>query len=370
MFLLTPGYTINVNKSKDSQVVLLLDASNKLPQSLNGRSNQEIIAVDGKDKYEETTFDPGPSSTDKCTSIDMTVSTASGKQSSQLEKVLGIRQHESVGDLYKLDTKKEVILAHLINQDVFIDSQLGSEGSEGIVDTECLYDCPEVEFKRTSDCSQVNCIELNPDETEVWLNTLFVAGEEEVVSEHHNLSSTNCQSDPDVNCGDQPWINSISSTDNQQVVCENCESGQAEKHHAVLHHSSSNGMTSTKSMSMNRFECCQYCGLLSTNRKAHIRRIHFAHRKSAWLRCGSHESPRRRQYTCLKCNYTTCQLTNIRNHVDAKHGTDEKLHQCPDCNTAYKTINSLRAHKSRVHTRKAREKSKESSDQSNTSSCY
>jgi len=374
MFLLTPGYTINVNKSKDSQVVLLLDASNKLSQSINGRLNQEIKAAGSKDKYEETTFDPGPSSTDKCTSIDITGSTAGGKQSHQLEKVAGTRQHATVADPYKLVKKKEVNPAHLINQDVFIDCQLGGDGSEGIVDTECLYDSPEVELKRTSDCSQVNCIDLSPDETEARSNTLFVAGEEEVVSEHHNLqnlSTSDYQSDPDVNFGGQPSINS--STDyqkeaqQQQVVCEDCElileSVHSAKHHVVVHHSSSNRIASSStSMSINRFERCQYCGLLSTNRKAHLRRIHFAHRKSAWLRRGSHESPRRRQYTCLKCNYTTCQLTNIRNHVDAKHGTDEKLHHCTDCNTAYKTINSLRAHKSRVHTKKSREKSKESFD--------
>ena len=41
-----------------------------------------------------------------------------------------------------------------------------------------------------------------------------------------------------------------------------------------------------------------------------------------------------------------------RNHVDAKHGDGENKYECEDCHTVYKTLNSMRAHKSRVHTKR------------------
>lgn len=58
-------------------------------------------------------------------------------------------------------------------------------------------------------------------------------------------------------------------------------------------------------------------------------------------------------YECLRCNHTSDQLTNIRNHVDARHrdGSD-KSYVCEECNSEYKTLNSMRAHRSRVHGRK------------------
>ena len=40
---------------------------------------------------------------------------------------------------------------------------------------------------------------------------------------------------------------------------------------------------------------------------------------------------------------------DFRNHVDAKHGSGENKYVCEECNTEYKTLNSMRAHKSRVH---------------------
>ena len=35
--------------------------------------------------------------------------------------------------------------------------------------------------------------------------------------------------------------------------------------------------------------------------------------------------------------------------MDAKHGSGENKYVCEECNTEYKTLNSMRAHKSRVH---------------------
>merc|ERR1712150_424006 len=57
-------------------------------------------------------------------------------------------------------------------------------------------------------------------------------------------------------------------------------------------------------------------------------------------------------YECLRCNHTSDQLTNIRNHVDARHRDSDKSYVCEECNSEYKTLNSMRAHRSRVHGRK------------------
>ena len=38
--------------------------------------------------------------------------------------------------------------------------------------------------------------------------------------------------------------------------------------------------------------------------------------------------------------------------MDAKHGDGENKYECEECHTVYKTLNSMRAHKSRVHTKK------------------
>ena len=57
-------------------------------------------------------------------------------------------------------------------------------------------------------------------------------------------------------------------------------------------------------------------------------------------------------YHCLQCQYMSDQLTNIRNHVEAKHGDRENKYECEDCHIVYKTLNSMRAHKSRVHTKR------------------
>ena len=45
-------------------------------------------------------------------------------------------------------------------------------------------------------------------------------------------------------------------------------------------------------------------------------------------------------------------MTNIRNHVDARHRDEDKSYVCEECNSEYKTLNSMRAHRSRVHGRK------------------
>ena len=38
--------------------------------------------------------------------------------------------------------------------------------------------------------------------------------------------------------------------------------------------------------------------------------------------------------------------------MDAKHGSGEKRYVCEECNSQYKTLNSMRAHKSRVHVKR------------------
>ena len=40
--------------------------------------------------------------------------------------------------------------------------------------------------------------------------------------------------------------------------------------------------------------------------------------------------------------------------MDAKHGTGENKYVCEECNSQYRTLNSMRAHKSRVHVKRRR----------------
>ena len=43
-------------------------------------------------------------------------------------------------------------------------------------------------------------------------------------------------------------------------------------------------------------------------------------------------------------------VKNLRNHVDAKHrSANDPSYVCEECNSEYKTLNSMRAHRSRVH---------------------
>jgi len=92
---------------------------------------------------------------------------------------------------------------------------------------------------------------------------------------------------------------------------------------------------------------CDFCGLFVTDRVAHMKAAHYSPLAQEFRKLNN-------MYECLRCNYTSDQLTNIRNHVDAKHRTGENTYVCEECTSQYKTLNSMRAHKSRVHGRKRR----------------
>merc|ERR1719474_1075447 len=55
----------------------------------------------------------------------------------------------------------------------------------------------------------------------------------------------------------------------------------------------------------------------------------------------------------FKCDFCSFHVSD-RNHVDAKHNSVENKYACEECNTEYKTLNSMRAHRSRVHMKKKR----------------
>jgi len=92
---------------------------------------------------------------------------------------------------------------------------------------------------------------------------------------------------------------------------------------------------------------CEFCGIFVTDRVSHMKVAHYSPLAQAF--CKTNNS-----YQCLQCDYTSDQLTNIRNHVDAKHSSGENKYLCEECNSEYKTLNSMRAHKSRVHVKKRR----------------
>lgn len=92
---------------------------------------------------------------------------------------------------------------------------------------------------------------------------------------------------------------------------------------------------------------CDFCNIFVTDRVSHMKSAHYSPLAQAFTK-------RDNSYQCLACDYSSDQLTNIRNHVDAKHGTGENKYVCEECNSQYRTLNSMRAHKSRVHVKRRR----------------
>ena len=92
---------------------------------------------------------------------------------------------------------------------------------------------------------------------------------------------------------------------------------------------------------------CDFCNIFVTDRVSHMKAAHYSPLAQAFAK-------RDNSYQCRQCDYSSDQLTNIRNHVDAKHGTGENKYVCEECNSQYKTLNSMRAHKSRVHVKRRR----------------
>ena len=82
-----------------------------------------------------------------------------------------------------------------------------------------------------------------------------------------------------------------------------------------------------------------------TDRVTHMKQAHYSPLNGAFTKASS-------GYQCRECDYVSDQLTNIRNHVDAKHNDGANKYVCEECKSEYKTLNSMRAHKSRVHVKK------------------
>ena len=93
---------------------------------------------------------------------------------------------------------------------------------------------------------------------------------------------------------------------------------------------------------------CDFCGLLVTDRVSHMKQAHYSPLNGAFTKASS-------GYQCRQCDYVSDQLTNIRNHVDAKHNNGLNKYVCEECKSVYKTLNSMRAHKSRVHVKKRKQ---------------
>ena len=90
---------------------------------------------------------------------------------------------------------------------------------------------------------------------------------------------------------------------------------------------------------------CDFCNIFVTDRVSHMKTAHYSALAQEFVK-------RDNSYHCRQCDYSSDQLTNIRNHVDAKHGTGENKYVCEECQSQYRTLNSMRAHKSRVHVKR------------------
>merc|ERR1711963_490076 len=125
------------------------------------------------------------------------------------------------------------------------------------------------------------------------------------------------------------------------VHCDLCNSLLPSEEEAVKHMRSDHHIVTFEGP----FFKCDFCGLNVTDRVSHMKVAHYSPLAQAFRK-------RNGVYECLRCNHTSDQLTNIRNHVDARHREEEKSYVCEECNSEYKTLNSMRAHRSRVHGRK------------------
>jgi len=130
---------------------------------------------------------------------------------------------------------------------------------------------------------------------------------------------------------------------NKTVFCDICQTHLSSAMEAVEHMHGQHGILTYQGPLFQ----CDFCGplVLVTDRVTHMKKTHYLPLEAGFSRTDS-------QYNCLSCTYKSDQLTNIRNHVDAKHTTGTTSYKCAVCQTVYKTLNSLRAHKSRVHGKK------------------
>lgn len=142
---------------------------------------------------------------------------------------------------------------------------------------------------------------------------------------------------------------------NKRVFCDICQTYLSCAKDAVQHMHCQHGILTYQGPLFQ----CDFCGplVLVTDRVSHMKKTHYLPLEAGFSRTDN-------QYNCLSCSYTSDQLTNIRNHVDAKHTTGGTTYQCAVCQTVYKTLNSLRAHKSRVHGKKRKRQLMQNTEQS------
>ncbi|XP_023337049.1 zinc finger protein 816 [Eurytemora carolleeae] len=302
MFPITRGYTINVVKEKNKSAILILNSE---PSNSGFVSYKTDLA--GKELE----------------SNDLRLYSCNANGA-------GVHMYKGeCGGTSSICTRGSEYMSTIQIEDQEDDEKsLDNEPSTGnciLQDSDILYETEE----RIS-CSN---LELNSpiqnntaSENELytnWKENISIANEEIV------LETDTCSDVKDV--------------DNERVFCEQCSldftSIQVVRQHLQDVHAAKPGDSLAR---------CEYCGVLCTDRLAHMRRVHYSN-LTLWTRDG-------KTYTCKECEYTSTELTNIRNHIDAKHSSEDKKHKCLECNTTYKTLNSIRAHRSRVHARNKKRK--------------
>jgi len=309
-FPVTPGYTINIVKDREQSAVILLNSSST--PTKGGSKTYFITVPDSSIKHDSTSIKHEPSisfSTDISTTPE-----------------LGTHVPE-VG--HEVVTTGEV--EYYLEEEVVTSEDVTLVSSDY---TACDIKPEEdyiVHYEEVQGVDQSFFTEVAHEEVveEVVMETALVTEQEtEVLASTATVYSVQCD-----------------------LCNETLSSGDLAKCHMRQVH---NILTYD-----GPFFKCDFCGLFVTDRVSHMKVAHYSPLSQAFCKSNN-------VYQCLQCIYSSDQLTNIRNHVDAKHRSGDNKYVCEECNSEYKTLNSMRAHKSRVHVKKRRKLEGEQQDKRNT----
>jgi len=290
----TPGYTINIVKEKAQQAVLLLNPT----QTANiGAKSYYITVPEPVIEYGKKS--PGDDlmlNTEKCVDNDLFY--------------------------FVEDGTEEVICSEVIESDISGDS---------VTQRLCEVDSENVTRDDVTDHEAAVYYQENHPYTDPSVFFTEVAHEEVVIEEVDNVAD-------DIKTANVKPGNVISC-----VQCDLCNSKLSCAEEAKNHMKHVHNILTYEGP----FFKCEFCGIYVTDRVSHMKVAHYSPLAQGF--CKTNNS-----YQCLQCKYRSDQLTNIRNHVDAKHSQGDNKYLCEECNSEYKTLNSMRAHKSRVHVKKRR----------------
>jgi len=294
----TPGYTINIVKEKAQQAVLLLNPA----QSNRGSKSFYITVPELVGKHSDETPE---------------------------DQLLQNRGKSVQNDLFYFveDSTEEVICSEVTENDNTVEVV-----TQRFIETSCEpFDIPNDTSDIMTDHNAVVYYQENHPSSDPSGFFTEVAHEEVVIEEEDNVA------DDIIPSNIKPANVMIT------VQCDLCNSKLNSADEAKNHMKHVHNILTYEGP----FFKCEFCGIFVTDRVSHMKVAHYSPLAQGF--CKTNNS-----YQCLQCQYRSDQLTNIRNHVDAKHSQGDNKYLCEECNSEYKTLNSMRAHKSRVHVKKRR----------------